>query len=79
MHQVSAQTSEGGFPASMGEVKEPRHSTEELVHWCHGAPGTVQLLVRAHQVWGEEEHLTASLRAADLVWRKGENTSQSLL
>ena len=43
---VTLQTYEGNFPCAMGDLKEPRHYSEELVHWCHGAPGTVYLLAR---------------------------------
>ena len=43
---VTLQTYEGNFPCAMGDLKDPRHYSEELVHWCHGAPGTVYLLAR---------------------------------
>ena len=45
---VTLQTYEGNFPCAMGDLKDPRHYSEELVHWCHGAPGTVYLLARYH-------------------------------
>ena len=44
---------------------------EELVHWCHGAPGTVYLLARAWLTWREEKYLAALRRAGDLCWEKG--------
>jgi len=68
---LSVQTFDGNFPCSMGELKEPRHHNEELIHWCHGAPGTVYLLARAHLVWGDPEYMAAMLRAGDLIWKKG--------
>ena len=43
---VTLQTYEGNFPCAMGDLKDPRHYSEELMHWCHGAPGTVYLLAR---------------------------------
>ena len=51
--------------------KEPRQYGDELVHWCHGAGGTVALLARAWLVWREEAHMAALTRAATCVWRKG--------
>lgn len=68
---LSVQSVEGNFPCSMGELKDPRHHNEELVHWCHGAPGTVYLLARAHLLWGGEIYMTALVKAANLIWKKG--------
>ena len=68
---LSVQTFEGNFPCSMGELKDPRHHNEELIHWCHGAPGTVYLLARAHLLWGDAIYMTAAVKAADLIWKKG--------
>lgn len=42
-----------------------------LVHWCHGAPGAIYLLIKAYIIFKEEKYLVACHRAADLVWRKG--------
>ena len=83
---VTLQTYEGNFPCAMGDLKEPRHYSEELVHWCHGAPGTVYLLARwwifsltklapvgrAHLTWGgkETEYMPALVKAANLTWRR---------
>ena len=36
-----------------------RGPEEELVHWCHGAPGTVYLLARAYTVWRDEKYMVA--------------------
>ena len=35
------QTKSGNFPCAMDEAppNPTRHENEELVHWCHGAPG----------------------------------------
>ena len=68
---LSLQTYEGNFPCSMGDLKDPRHPNDELVHWCHGASGTVYLLARAHALWADEGYLTAAVRAADLIWKRG--------
>jgi hypothetical protein len=42
-----------------------------LVHWCHGAGGTVYLLARAHLTWGGDAYLTSILRAGECVWSRG--------
>lgn len=38
---VSLQTENGNFPSSMGSN---RPESDELVHWCHGAPGILNIL-----------------------------------
>lgn len=70
---VTLQTYEGNFPCAMGDLKEPRHYSDELVHWCHGAPGTVYLLARAHLTWGGKEtpYMPALEKAANITWRRG--------
>eukprot|EP00092_Neocalanus_flemingeri_P068272 GFUD01083399.1.p1 GENE.GFUD01083399.1~~GFUD01083399.1.p1 ORF type:complete len:317 (+),score=51.26 GFUD01083399.1:57-1007(+) len=59
---ISIQTFEGNFPCAMGELKDPRHYSEELVHWCHGAPGTTFLLARAHLLWGDEIYMASLVK-----------------
>ena len=41
---VSEQFSSGNFPSSL------ENDTDKLIHWCHGAPGAVHLMVKAYQV-----------------------------
>ncbi|WZZ69650.1 hypothetical protein YC2023_081020 [Brassica napus] len=65
----------GNYPAS-----EEDRRRDFLVHWCHGAPGT---LVKAAetiidlwdmnetQVFGEREFLEAGEAAAEVVWNRG--------
>ena len=38
---LAMQTKSGNFPCAMDEAppNPTRHENEELVHWCHGAPG----------------------------------------
>ena len=45
--------------------------TQELVHWCHGAPGTVYLLARAFLVWKDQRYLAAALRCGEICWERG--------
>eukprot|EP00983_Pelagomonas_calceolata_P131610 1161795-Pelagomonas_calceolata.AAC.7 len=45
------------------------------VHWCHGAPGAVFLLCKAHEVFGGggkgAAYLPAACRAGEVVWARG--------
>lgn len=39
---ISLQTESGNFPCAMDELGSRRRSeNDELVHWCHGAPGNL--------------------------------------
>ena len=44
---LNLQTPSGNFPCAMDEIPPniTRPESEELVHWCHGAPGMIYLLV----------------------------------
>ncbi|KAH3726772.1 lanC-like protein 3 [Dreissena polymorpha] len=59
------------YPPAMDEVKRQRPDKEELVHWCHGAPGVVYLFARAYKVWGDQKYLDVSLRCGELTWQRG--------
>lgn len=59
------------YPPAMDEVGVRRPDSEELVHWCHGAPGVVYLLARAYKYFGDEKYLQACLRCGELTWQKG--------
>lgn len=67
------------FKLESGNFMSSASSTrDELVQWCHGAPGVVPLLVEAHgaaleaglkrqaQLFAEEAH-----QAAEVVWQRG--------
>lgn len=59
----------------------------ELVHWCHGATGAIQLLIAAYVILRDNKYLSvrrrkhvisynvycfqAAKRCADLIWHKG--------
>ncbi|KAL1745748.1 hypothetical protein HDZ31DRAFT_81726 [Schizophyllum fasciatum] len=73
---VSIQDEDGNWPS-----KAPAHlaySVNELLQWCHGAPGVIMLLSRALQHPSAANHarripsvLQAIDRAANLVYRHG--------
>lgn len=39
------QQDSGNWPSSLGRIDEDR-----LVHWCHGAPGIISLMLSAFKV-----------------------------
>lgn len=67
---VQLQDDEGNFPVTLESVK-PHRKDKRLVHWCHGAPGAIYMLVKAYLIFREEHYLVAAKKAADLVWQKG--------
>ncbi|KAH1031184.1 hypothetical protein J1N35_043358 [Gossypium stocksii] len=56
----------GNYPAS-----EQDRKSDVLVHWCHGAPGIALTLVKAAEVFGDDEFLEAAVDAAEVVWNRG--------
>jgi len=71
-YMLQIQTPDGNFPCAMDELAPgSRPPEDDLVHWCHGAPGTVYLLARAYLVWGDQKYLLALKKAADICWEKG--------
>lgn len=64
---LSTGTPDGNFPHNSKYIG--RH--EELVHWCHGAAGTLHLLVAAYLVLKEDKYLDAARKSADLIWERG--------
>jgi len=52
-------------------IKES-HRTDRLVHWCHGAPGYVLLLVKAAKVFHNSTfQARAQQIAKDVIWPRG--------
>ncbi|XP_021933931.1 lanC-like protein 3 isoform X2 [Zootermopsis nevadensis] len=69
---LSLQTQSGNFPSAMDELgRRARSEADELVHWCHGAPGVVYLMAKAYRHWKEDKYLKSCLKCGDLVWSKG--------
>lgn len=55
----------GNYPSSMGG------QTDRLVHWCHGAPGVIHMLIKAYQVYKEQLLLDLALNCGDVIWKRG--------
>lgn len=72
---LSLQTTTGNFPCSVDEIdrsgRSLRDNDDELVHWCHGAPGVIYMMAAAYLRWKDQRYLDSCKRAGDLVWRKG--------
>ncbi|GIY88586.1 lanC-like protein 3 homolog [Caerostris extrusa] len=68
---LNLQTPSGNFPCATDEVTDPRPESDELVHWCHGAPGVIYLMAAAYLKWKREEYLASCLAAGEVVWNKG--------
>lgn len=62
---LSEQFSSGNFPSSL------ESGIDKLIHWCHGAPGAVHLMVKAYQVFGKEKYLSAAIKCGEVVWNCG--------
>eukprot|EP00051_Salpingoeca_urceolata_P021227 m.330079 g.330079 ORF g.330079 m.330079 type:complete len:632 (+) comp19759_c1_seq17:161-2056(+) len=65
---VQVQDPFGNFPSS---VQSGRETEKRLVHWCHGAPGTIPTLCKAYEVYGDQVFLRSAELAGDCVWRRG--------
>uniref|UniRef100_A0ACB8FZU6 LanC-like protein 1 n=1 Tax=Sphaerodactylus townsendi TaxID=933632 RepID=A0ACB8FZU6_9SAUR len=46
-------------------------SRDLLVHWCHGAPGVIYMLLQAYKVFGEQKYLSDALQCAEVIWQWG--------
>lgn len=65
---LSLQTEDGNWPCCLEEISLSDH---KLVHWCHGAPGTIYLMAKAYLVYKEQMYYDACIKAGEVVWRKG--------
>ncbi|KAB1210006.1 LanC-like protein GCL2 [Morella rubra] len=59
------------LPSGNYLVSEEDRKRDDLVHWCHGAPGVALTLVKAAKVFGSDEFLKAAADAAEVVWNRG--------
>ena len=55
---LATQTTNGNWPSSSGWIGKDR-GENELVHWCHGAPGVVHLMALAYINYGDDKYLQA--------------------
>ncbi|XP_053328298.1 glutathione S-transferase LANCL1 [Spea bombifrons] len=55
----------GNYPACVGDHRDL------LVHWCHGAPGVIYMLIQAFKVFREDKYLADALHCAEVAWHRG--------
>ncbi|XP_034428477.1 lanC-like protein 2 isoform X2 [Hippoglossus hippoglossus] len=55
----------GNFPSSLS------NESDRLVHWCHGAPGVIHMLIMAHKIFKEEKYLKEAAECAEVIWHHG--------
>ncbi|XP_052452662.1 lanC-like protein 2 isoform X1 [Carassius gibelio] len=55
----------GNYPSSLS------NETDRLVHWCHGAPGVIHMLIMAHRVFREEKYLRDAAECGEVIWQRG--------
>ncbi|KAG5268721.1 hypothetical protein AALO_G00215710 [Alosa alosa] len=55
----------GNYPSSLS------NETDRLVHWCHGAPGVIHMLLMAHKVFKEEKYLKDAVECGEVIWQRG--------
>lgn len=63
------QNDDGNFPCSMEDLNY--QNQQSLIHWCHGAPGAIYLLIKSYQIFREEKYLNSCRKAVDLIWHCG--------
>ncbi|XP_059198652.1 lanC-like protein 3 [Centropristis striata] len=56
------------WPAELGAIIQREN---ELVHWCHGAPGVAYLFAKAYLINKKPQYLDTCIRSGELVWQKG--------
>uniref|UniRef100_A0A667YKC5 LanC-like protein 3 n=1 Tax=Myripristis murdjan TaxID=586833 RepID=A0A667YKC5_9TELE len=56
------------WPAELGAMIEREN---ELVHWCHGAPGVAYLFAKAYLINKKPQYLDTCIRSGEMVWQKG--------
>ncbi|CAI9568609.1 unnamed protein product [Staurois parvus] len=55
----------GNYPSSLS------NETDRLVHWCHGAPGVIHMLIQAHKLFKDEKYLKDAMESSDVIWQRG--------
>ncbi|XP_062865706.1 glutathione S-transferase LANCL1-like [Trichomycterus rosablanca] len=42
-----------------------------LVHWCHGSPGVIYMLLQAYKVFGHQQYLQDAMQCGEVIWHRG--------
>ena len=65
---LSCEQGNGNYPPVPDEYRD---DWNDLVHWCHGAPGVLYVFAKAFLVWKDEKYLSAAVRCGELIWKRG--------
>eukprot|EP01124_Arcella_intermedia_P011524 TRINITY_DN1791_c0_g1_i4.p1 TRINITY_DN1791_c0_g1~~TRINITY_DN1791_c0_g1_i4.p1 ORF type:complete len:543 (-),score=96.58 TRINITY_DN1791_c0_g1_i4:30-1658(-) len=68
-YYLTIQYPDGNFPTPLDPPYPDQ--PDELVQWCHGAPGFMPVLTLGYLAFGKEAYLNSAARAADHVWTEG--------
>ena len=55
----------GNVPSSMNS------ETDKLIHWCHGAPGSIHLFLLAYAKTQNPKYFEAAEKNAQVIWSRG--------
>ncbi|XP_060754448.1 glutathione S-transferase LANCL1 [Neoarius graeffei] len=55
----------GNYPPCVGDNRDL------LVHWCHGSPGLIYMLLQAYKVFGEQQYLQDAMHCGEVIWHRG--------
>ncbi|MBN3307362.1 LANC2 protein, partial [Amia calva] len=55
----------GNYPSSLS------NESDRLVHWCHGAPGVIHMLLQAYRLFKEEKYLKDAVECGEVTWQRG--------
>lgn len=55
----------GNYPSSLS------NETDRLVHWCHGAPGVIHMLIQSYKTFKEDKYLRDATECSDVIWQRG--------
>ncbi|KAG7278689.1 hypothetical protein CRUP_030083 [Coryphaenoides rupestris] len=55
----------GNYPSSLS------NESDRLVHWCHGAPGVVPMLLMAYKVFKDDKYLKDAVDCGEVIWQRG--------
>ena len=47
------------------------NENDKLIHWCHGAPGSIHLFLKAYQIFQSQEYLEIAIKSGEVIWQRG--------
>ncbi|EGG14922.1 lantibiotic synthetase component C-like protein [Cavenderia fasciculata] len=62
---MSTRLESGNFPT------RPDNTNDRLVQFCHGAPGVIPTLLKAHSFFKDSKYLECAKISSDVIWKYG--------